>query len=81
MALPLNLIAEYLSDFSFDLLVAQPDRDFEFSRIQMLSPGYTGELEDDVLYVSEPKTLYRLPKSKFRDHFFVFRAKMQTENV
>ena len=78
MALPLNLIAEYLSDFSFDLLVAQPDRDFEFSRIQMLSPGYTGELEDDVLYVSEPKTLYRLPKSKFRDHFFVFRAKMQT---
>lgn len=77
MTLPLNLIAEYLSDFSTEVLVAQ-ERDFAFSRIQILSPGYTGELYEDVLYVSDPKTLYRLPKSKFRDHFFVFRAKTPT---
>lgn len=77
MALPLNIIAEYLSDLNVEVLVAQ-NREFEFSRIQILSSGYTGELSEDVLYISDPKTLYRLPKNKFRDHFFVFRAKIQT---
>lgn len=77
MALPLDIIVEYLSDYCGEVLIAQNQK-FEFNSIQILSPGYTGELSEDVLYISDPKTMYRLPKSKFNNHFFVFRAKLQT---
>lgn len=76
MTLSIELIAQSMEKFGGELLLAQ-DRQFEFSKIQMLSPEAMDELCDDVLYVCEPKMLYKLPKGRFQDHCFVFRARTQ----
>lgn len=76
MALSVELIAESMEKFGVELLLAQ-DRPFAFRTIQMLSAETAETLSEDVLYIAEPKVLYKLSKSKFRDHCFVFRGKVQ----
>lgn len=76
MALSVELIAESMEKFGVELLLAQ-DRPFVFRTIQMLSAETAEMLCEDVLYIAEPRLLRKLTKSKYRDHCFVFRAKVQ----
>ena len=73
MTLSLELIAENLCPFGIKV-VMQQKRSFEFKKVQMLTLEPENELEDDVLYISEPKIIRRLPKKQLRDHFFVVRT-------
>ena len=73
MALSVELVAESMKKFDVEIMLAQ-DRPFAFRTIQMLSAETAESLSEDVLYVAEPKMLYKLSKSKYRDHCFVFRA-------
>lgn len=75
MKLSLNLIAESLSGFDAQVILAT-DREFEFSGVQILTlPVET--LEDDILYICEPRVLPRLKRALFADHCFIFKAKPQ----
>lgn len=75
MKLSLNLIAENLSSFDAQIILSE-EREFEFSGIQILTlPVET--LEDDILYICEPKVLPRLKRSLFIKHCFIFKAKPQ----
>lgn len=76
MLLPIELISESMASFGGELLLAQ-DRPFQFRCIQMLPTDTSIELSDDILYVGATKTLCKLPKAKFKDHCFVFKAKVQ----
>lgn len=73
MKLSLNLIAESLSGFDSQVILST-DREFEFSSVQILTLP-TDTLEEDVLYICEPKVLPRLKRSLFHDHCFIFKAK------
>ena len=74
MTLSVELIAESMQPFGA-LVVMQQERTFAFRRVQMLTPESENALEEDVLYVSEPRVIRRLPKGLLRDHFFVVRAR------
>lgn len=74
MTLSVELVAESMQKFDVEIMLAQ-DRAFAFRTIQMLSAETAESLSEDVLYIAEPKMLYKLSKSKYRDHCFVFRAR------
>lgn len=75
MKLSLNLIAESLSSFDAQIILSE-EREFEFSGVQILTlPVET--LENDVLYICEPKVLPRLKRALFTDHCFIFKARPQ----
>lgn len=74
MTLSVALIAESMQPFGARIVMPQ-DRTFAFRRVQMLTPEVESALEEDVLYVSEPKVLRRIPKGQLHDHFFVVRAR------
>ena len=76
MKLSVDLIAESMAIFNVEVLLAQ-DREFMFSGIQMLSEETSEDLREDILYISQPKMLNKLSKAKFRNHFFVFKARSQ----
>jgi len=62
-----------MQQYHGSLLLAQ-DRPFHFKWVQLLCPDQPDTLSDETLYVSDAKTLRKLPKRAFQDHFFVFRA-------
>lgn len=70
MTLSVEMIAESMQPFGARV-VMQQERTFAFRRVQMLTPESENTLEEDVLYVSEPKVIRRLPKGLLHDHFFV----------
>ena len=74
MTLSVEMIAESMQPFGARV-VMQQERTFAFRRVQMLTPESENTLEEDVLYVSEPKVIRRLPKGLLHDHFFVVRAR------
>lgn len=74
MLLPLNLIIESLQSFN-PLLYLAEETPFSFSAIKVLSLDDAGSLERDVLYISHPRTLRKLPRADYTGHFFVFPAK------
>ena len=76
MMLSVEMIAESMQPFGARV-VMQQERTFAFRRVQMLTPESENTLEEDVLYVSEPKVIRRLPKGLLRDHFFVVRARLE----
>lgn len=69
MTLSVEMIAESMQPFGARV-VMQQERTFAFRRVQMLTPESENTLEEDVLYVSEPKVIRRLPKGLLHDHFF-----------
>lgn len=73
MMLSVELVAESMQPFGARV-VTQSGRPFAFRRVQMLTAEAENALEEDVLYVGEPKVIRRLPKGLLRDHFFVVRA-------
>lgn len=74
MKLSLELITDSMKQFGGQLMLAQ-DRSFAFSKVQMLSLNHLADLQDDVLYISDPRTLRKMSKKDFKDRFFVFSAK------
>lgn len=74
MTLSVEMIAESMQPFGARV-VMQQERTFAFRRVQMLTPESENTLEEDVLYVGEPKVIRRLPKGLLHDHFFVVRAR------
>ena len=74
MTLSVEMIAESMQPFGARVVMLQ-ERTFAFRRVQMLTPESENTLEEDVLYVSEPKVIRRLPKGLLHDHFFVVRAR------
>lgn len=75
MTLSANLIADSLQQFGGTMMLAQ-EREFFFSKVQMLSLSHADELRDDVLYISDARTLRKMSKKNFKNHFFVFSAKV-----
>ena len=73
MKLSVDIIMEAMAPFG-GVLVVSREEPFQFSAVQILSLDHLDDLREDVLYVSAPRTLRRLPKKYFRDHFFIFRA-------
>ena len=59
MTLSVEMIAESMQPFGARV-VMQQERTFAFRRVQMLTPESENTLEEDVLYVSEPKVVRRL---------------------
>lgn len=80
MTLSVDLIAEALAPFGVHLQLAQ-DREFQFRKVQVLTPDGAASMEDDILYVCEPKMIRRLSKSQLRDRCFVVRARPGYEDV
>ena len=74
MTLSVELIAESMQPFGAHV-VRRQERPFAFRQVQMLTPEAETALEEDVLYIGEPKVIRRLPKALLRDHFFVVRAR------
>ena len=68
MTLSVEMIAESMQPFGARV-VMQQERTFAFRRVQMLTPESENTLEEDVLYVGEPKVIRRLPKGLLHDHF------------
>ncbi|MFR0796982.1 MAG: hypothetical protein ACLSHG_12490 [Oscillospiraceae bacterium] len=58
MTLSVEMIAESMQPFGARV-VMQQERTFAFRRVQMLTPESENTLEEDVLYVSEPKVIRR----------------------
>lgn len=56
MTLSVEMIAESMQPFGARV-VMQQERTFAFRRVQMLTPESENTLEEDVLYVSEPKVI------------------------
>ena len=75
MTLSANLVADSLQQFGGTMMLAQ-EREFFFSKVQMLSLSHADELRDDVLYISDARTLRKMSKKNFKNHFFVFSAKV-----
>ena len=73
MNLSVDIIMEALKPFGAALVVSR-EEEFQFSSVQILSLDHLDELREDVLYISAPRTLRKLPKKYFKDHFFVFKA-------
>lgn len=71
--LSVELIAENMCHFGIKVVVDK-EKDFQFKKVQLLTPEPRSELEPDVLYIGEPKTIRRLPKKQLQDHFFVVRT-------
>ena len=80
MTISIDLIAETLESFGVRVQLAQ-DRQFEFKKVQMLTPDGADSLSEDVLYVCEPKMIRRLSKSQLRDRCFVVRVRPGYEEV
>ena len=59
MTLSVEMIAESMQPFGARV-VMQQERTFAFRRVQMLTPESENTLEEDVLYVSEPKVIRRV---------------------
>ena len=76
MTLSVELIAESMQPFGARV-VMQQERTFAFRQVQMLTPESENALEEDVLYISEPKVIRRLPKRLLSNHFFVVRARTE----
>lgn len=74
MTLSMELIAESMEPFGVQVLLGQ-ERAFCFRKVQMLTSEMVEELEEDVLYISEPKVIRRLPKNQLLDHCFVFHVR------
>lgn len=75
MKLSLELIAESLSGFDCRMLRSE-GRDFSFSGVQILTLPVDA-LDDDILYICEPKVLPKLKRGLFDDHCFIFKARPQ----
>ena len=56
MTLSVEMIAESMQPFGARV-VMQQERTFAFRRVQMLTPESENTLEEDVLYVGEPKVI------------------------
>ena len=80
MTISIELIAEALEPFGVRVQLSQ-EREFEFRKVQMLTPDGVDSLSEDVLYVCEPKMIRRLSKSQIRDRCFVVRARPGYEDV
>ena len=80
MTISIELIAEALEPFGVRVQLSQ-EREFEFSKVQMLTPDGVDSLSEDVLYVCEPKMIRRLSKSQLRGRCFVVRARPGYEDV
>ena len=80
MTLSANLVADSLQQFGGTMMLAQ-EREFFFSKVQMLSLSHADELRDDVLYISDARTLRKMSKKNFKNHFFVFSAKVSCLNT
>jgi hypothetical protein len=55
------------------------ERPFAFRQVQMLPAEGEIALEEDVLYIGEPKAVRHLPKTLLHDHFFVVRGSPDDE--
>ena len=80
MKLSVDLIAESMQQFNAHVML-QPETDFSFKQVRMLTAGIEETLENDVLYVSELRVLRKLPKEQIERNCFVFCVQSEKENA
>lgn len=80
MTVSIELIAEALEPFGVRVQLSQV-KDFEFRKVQVLTPDGVDSTSDDVLYVCEPKMIRRLTKSQLHNRCFVVRARPGYEDA